>query len=78
MNIFELRDKIIEEYSSFVNGFINIKDSKASNYVLDKINKGLLWPDPLVQINPFFTLGESVKELVSQGFLHPDVKRSFA
>ncbi|HOG26889.1 MAG TPA: DEAD/DEAH box helicase [Candidatus Cloacimonas sp.] len=77
MNIFELRDKIIEEYSSFVNGFINIKDSKASNYVLDKINKGLLWPDPLVQINPFFTLGESVKELVSQGFLHPDCEKIF-
>jgi superfamily II DNA/RNA helicase/very-short-patch-repair endonuclease len=77
MNVFELRDKIIADYSSFVQGFINIRDNEIQNLVLNEMNSGLLWPDPLVQINPFFTLGESVKQLVLEGFLHPDCEKIF-
>ena len=54
MNVFELADKIIADYSSFVQGFINIRDNEIQNLVLNEMNSGLLWPDPLVQINPFY------------------------
>lgn len=63
MNVFELKDKLISDYSSFVKGFITIKDEAIKRIVSDELNGGLLWPDPLLQISPFFVLGEQISQL---------------
>src|SRR6516165_2229821 len=39
--------------------------------------EGLLWRDPLVQLNPTFQTGVSVDQLVEQGTLHPECARVF-
>ncbi|MCB5263165.1 MAG: DEAD/DEAH box helicase [Candidatus Cloacimonetes bacterium] len=77
MNVFELKDKLISDYSSFVKGFITIKDEAIKRIVSDELNGGLLWPDPLLQISPFFVLGEQIEQLISQGILHPDCAKIF-
>jgi hypothetical protein len=46
-------------------------------YVDDALKRGLLWPDPLTQMNPAFEAGEWIDELVDQGFLHEECRRIF-
>lgn len=77
MNVFELREKLIADYSSFVKGFITIKDDSIKEMVSNELNEGLLWPDPLIQLSPFFESGETIEELVKAKILHPSCKQIF-
>lgn len=77
MDVFGLRDRLIEDYSDFVKGFIHILDSRISQQVDQELKTGLLWPDPLIQLNPSFELGETVDELVKDGILHETCSKVF-
>ena len=77
MNVFELKETLIADYSSFVKGFITIKDEAIKRIVSDELSAGLLWPEPLLQLSPFFTLGDQIDQLISQGILHPDCAKIF-
>ena len=45
--------------------------------VLSNLAEGLLWPDPLIQLNPSFEAGETIDELVGEGILHEECARVF-
>jgi ATP-dependent helicase YprA (DUF1998 family) len=45
--------------------------------VLNGLAQGLLWPDPLIQLNPSFEAGETIDELVGEGTLHEECARIF-
>ena len=77
MDVFDLREKLIADYSSFVKGFINIKDETIKGMVTSELQEGLLWPDPLIQLSPFFESGDTIDELVKTGTLHPTCKQIF-
>lgn len=38
---------------------------------------GLLWLDPLIELNPSFEPGESIDDLVEEGVLHSECARIF-
>jgi ATP-dependent helicase YprA (DUF1998 family)/predicted nuclease of restriction endonuclease-like (RecB) superfamily len=42
-----------------------------------EMDSGLLWPDPLVQLNPSFATGETLQQLVDNDTLHPECLRIF-
>src|SRR5713226_4708745 len=71
MNIFDFRNQLIGDYASYIKSFIQIRDPDISSYVQQKLQEGVLWPEPLIQLNPLFAPGESIDELVAQGVLHP-------
>src|SRR6266699_989062 len=71
MQIFDFRDQLIGDYASYINSFIQIRDPQINHYVQQKLQEGVLWPEPLIQLNPLFAPGESIDELVAQGVLHP-------
>lgn len=77
MNVFELRERLIEDYSSFVKGFITIKDETIKDIVANELKEGLLWPDPLIQLSPFFEQGDSIDELIASSVLHPLCQQIF-
>ena len=77
MNVFDLRDRLTGDYSDFVRSFIHIRDDRIREAVQAELQGGLLWPDPLIQLNPSFEPGEWVDELVAQGVLHDECKRIF-
>ena len=77
MNIFSLHDKIIDDYSSYIKSFLNIKDEEIRKVVDKDLEKGSLWPDPLIQFNPTFEKGESVDDLVKQDLVHEDLNKIF-
>ena len=70
MNIFEYRQKLVGDYGSYLKSFINISDQRISAYVDEELDKGALWPEPLLQLNPSFEQGRSIEQLVSEKILH--------
>ena len=67
MDVFELRDRLVRDYSAYVESFIKIREPEIKKRVDASLNDGLLWPDPLIQLNPSFGPGESIDELVQAG-----------
>lgn len=78
MNVFETHKNIIEEYSSYINSFISIKDPKIETIVNGELNSGKLWPEPLIQFNPSFENGITVEMLIQKSVLHPYMERIFS
>ncbi len=77
LDIFALRDEIIDDYHKYVDSFLNIRDPKVKAFVDDELSKGQLWKDPLIQLNPSYAPGASATELIQQGILHQDCAKYF-
>ncbi|MBE0610770.1 MAG: DEAD/DEAH box helicase, partial [Dehalococcoidia bacterium] len=77
MDVFGLRDHVIGDYASYVKSFVRIRDPQIRNFVDSELESGVLWPSPLVQLNPAYAPGGSIDELVSEGLLHPECGRIF-
>lgn len=77
INIFELRERVINDYKEYIQSFIQIENDRIKQEVLQSIllsNK--LWPEPLIQFSPAYQLAGKIGELNISG-LHPDVKKLF-
>ena len=77
MDVFELHRHVIDDYAAYTKSFIRISDERIADAVQKDIAEGLLWPDPLLQLNPSFAPGKKIDELVSEGVLHSDCGRIF-
>ncbi len=77
MDVFDLRTRVVEEYSAYIRSFLRIKDPDIKAFVDDELDSGRLWPDPLVQLNPSFEPGETVDRLVADGVLASECARIF-
>ena len=69
MNIFKLRNDLINEYNAYISSFVHIQDQRIRNYVQQEVEEGLLWPNPLIQLNPSYELGSTIDDLISEGIL---------
>ena len=78
MDVCNLRERLVNDYASYVRSFINIRDERIGATVERKLREGALWPDPLIQLNPAFEPGASVPEVVSRNLLHEECKKVFA
>ncbi len=77
MNILEFHKKLIDNYKSYINSFLNVKDPQLLRFVEDELNNKKLWPDPLVQFNPTFEKGRTIQSLVDSGLLHRELQDIF-
>ena len=77
MDVFELRNNLISDYEKYVRGFFNIRDERIFERVNEEVRGGLLWPDPLIQLNPYFEQGEPIDTLVDNGILQEECSRVF-
>ncbi|NWG22510.1 MAG: DEAD/DEAH box helicase, partial [Chloroflexi bacterium] len=77
MNIFELRDRLINDYNAYISSFFQIRDPAIRAKVEESVDAGLLWPESLIQLNPAFAPGAWIDELVAEGVLHDECKRIF-
>ena len=77
MDVFSLRDRLVEEYSDYIRSFIQISDDRIREKVRQELESGALWPEPLIQLNPAFEAGATIDELVEEGTLHPECRRIF-
>jgi ATP-dependent helicase YprA (DUF1998 family) len=77
VNVFDLRDTVVKEYSAYIRSFLRIKDPRIARFVEDELTSGHLWPEPLVQLNPSFEPGDSVDDLARRGVLARECARVF-
>src|SRR5271169_755686 len=77
MNVFELRERLISDYSSYIRSFIRIRDERVGALVTSCLDQGRLWPDPLIQLNPSFQYAGTIDDLVAEGVLHSECIRIF-
>lgn len=77
MNVFDLRQKLITDYGRYTSSFIKISDADIKAFVDGALAGGLLWPEPLLQLNPTFRPGGKVSDLVAEGVLHPECAKIF-
>lgn len=77
MDAFGVLAKVLDDYESFVKGFLDIKNDQIRDKVENEIADGLLWPEPWLALNPAFEPGGTTSELVTRGVLHPDAATIF-
>jgi len=70
MNVFDMRNRLVHDYDAFVRSFVDIADERVKDVVNDALGSGVLWPPPLVQLNPAFEPGGAIEDLVREGVLH--------
>lgn len=78
LDIFKLRDEVVGDYRRYIESFLKIRDLRVQQFVHEELERGYLWRDPLVQLNPAYKQGATVTELVQQGLLHPDCIQYFS
>ncbi|HWW82251.1 MAG TPA: DEAD/DEAH box helicase [Vicinamibacterales bacterium] len=77
MDVFALRQSLIDQYASFARSFTTIRADDIKSQVAKEYASGRFWPEPLVQVNPRFELGKSVPQLVDEGMLSPGCRELF-
>lgn len=77
MDIFAYRDNLIRDYRAYVESFLKIEDARVQAFVLEALEKGALWTDPLIQLNPNFMPGAWVDALVDEGLLQEGCRQVF-
>ena len=77
MDVFHLHERLISDYGDYASSFIRIADERIKARVDEEIKAGLLWPEPLLQLNPNFEPSFTIPDLVRAGALHSDCDRIF-
>jgi|SRR5215472_968633 len=62
MDAFGLLDAVTSDYANYVQSFLRIRNPEIARYVTDKLNEGVLWPPPLVQLAPSYQEDRTVDE----------------
>ncbi len=76
-NVFKVRDQLVTDFEKYVTGFIHINDERIRSKVHEEFQRGLLWPEPLIQLNPSYGQVNYINDLVEEGILHPECSRIF-
>lgn len=77
MNIFKLHNQIVDDYQTYIESFINIRDEQIKKKVEAEILQKKLFPEPLIQFNPSFEKKESITDLVTQKVVHEELNNVF-
>ena len=77
MDVFRVRDRLIDDYREFTGSFVDIHDKKIREHVADRMARGYQWPDPWLSLNPNFASGGTITELVAEGLLQPECEKIF-
>ena len=77
MDSFELHRSVISNYRDYIHSFLNIKDKRIKQVVEDYFNDGGFIPEPLIQFNPSFEIGETLHDLVAANQVHTDLPKIF-
>jgi superfamily II DNA/RNA helicase len=77
MDVFRVRDRLIDDYRDFTGSFVDIHDKAIREHVAERMARGYQWPDPWLSLNPNFASGGTITELVDAGLLQPECERIF-
>ena len=72
MDVFAIRESLIQDYRNFTSSFVQIRDERVRAHVQKLLETGHQWPDPWLSLNPNFASGGTVTDLIADGLLHED------
>lgn len=70
MDVFSLRDTVVEEYKKFATSFTTIRAKDIRQQVEAIYAQERYWPEPLIQINPNYRRTTTIQKLVDGATLH--------
>ncbi|CAI9675548.1 MULTISPECIES: DEAD/DEAH box helicase [Elizabethkingia] len=76
MDAFKTHEKVISDYKSYLQSFINIKDQRILDFVNNSTLVENILPEPLIQFNPSFERGQSFDELIQEHTIHPNLSKA--
>ena len=71
LDVFALRDSVVEEYRRFATSFTTIHAADIREQVEAIYAENRYWPEPLIQINPSYKRSTDVGTLAANGVVHP-------
>jgi len=71
LDIFALRDAVVDEYKRFATSFTTIQAPDIKSQVEAIYANARYWPEPLIQINPSYKRTTDIGTLVTAGVLDP-------
>ncbi len=77
MDVFALRDRVVDDYKRYIESFVRIRDKRIDEFVRQQFESGTLWPDPILQLNPAYEPGPTLDELAAKGVIEPATARFF-
>jgi superfamily II DNA/RNA helicase len=78
MNVFQLHKNIMSDYKAYIESFVTISNDRIKEKVKTELTEGKLWPEPLIQFNPSFRQGKTLKELTDEGLMHAELNNVFS
>ncbi len=70
MDVFELRNRLLDDYRRYATSFMRFRDERIRTYVEEALDSGKLWPHPKIGLNPAFESGGTIDDLVAERLLH--------
>ena len=67
---FTLNEQARSTYEQYLRATVNVAEPRLARFVNDELDRGLLWPDPYLQISPQFEKGSTLAELAANGTIH--------
>jgi hypothetical protein len=77
MDVFRLRDTVVNEYRQYVESFVRVLDPGINDFVRQQLQAGELWPDAVLQLNPAFVMEKALGELADTGVITHETARFF-
>ena len=72
MDVFNLDQFVIAQYKAFSRSFTKIRSPEISSKVNALYDDKRFWPEPLLQINPHYASGGSIRDFVEGKILEPE------
>jgi superfamily II DNA/RNA helicase len=69
MDVFNLDHFVIDQYKAFSRSFTKIRSSEIASKVAALYDDKRFWPEPLLQINPHYASGGSIRDFIKGGAL---------
>lgn len=67
MDVFDLRQQIVQDYANFARSFTRVRADDLRLQIDAIYGKDQFWPEPLLQITPYYERGASLDELAATG-----------
>jgi hypothetical protein len=77
MDVFDLRQHIVQDYANFARSFTRVKATDLKRQIDEIYAKDQFWPEPLLQITPYYERGASLDELAASGEVTPTTAAIF-
>jgi superfamily II DNA/RNA helicase len=77
MDVFKLRDAVVNEYRSYVESFVRVYDKRTDDFVRQKLADGHLWPEAVLQLNPAYEPTDTLGELTRRSVIEETTARFF-